>query len=401
MKKLLLTAILLLALPATILADTRNRPAISAGWTYSNITNTDNITAPYTEKNGHNSYYLQLAFNTKPGGEYEAFQEILNFPVFGLGVAFDNHSAMQYKNNSRLGNFIDLYAFMEGAFYKHKYFSIGYCADFGVGFTDTMYDPITNPLEYNIGAPMSVYMKFGPQIKIRPTDKLELIINGNWFHHSTGNTWMPNWGLNDIAIGGEIRYNLDQPETRQVTHLSAEHIFDRKLGIDVYTTYGVHACKTEFKAFNMAEPDPAKKQTGFTSHPRVGIGFDAMYRYCLLCSTGLAIDCNYTWNSDQLRRCDLILHGQEAVDNGPGYSPFSCAVGFAHEFHYGNVSAYCGMSYYLLRRVGIEEDNAKVFQRAGMRFRFPKWKNVFVAWNVRPTQFCNADYFEFQFGIRI
>ncbi len=401
MKRLLCSALLCLSISATLRAEVKNRPAISAGWTYSNITNTDNIPFTYIDHNGVNSYYVKLAFNTKPGGRFEEYQEIMNFPVFGVGAGLDNYSAMKFKNNSRLGNFVNVFAFMEGAFYKNKYFSVGFNADLGLGFTDTVYDAFTNPLEINIGSPICIYMKFGPQIKVRPGDNVEFILNGNWFHHSNSNIWMPNWGLNNIGIGAEVRYNIDQPHTEEITRLRKKHEFEKKLHFDAFTSFGVQASKTEFRAYNGIVEDPEDKKTDFVSHPRMGIGFDAMYRYCLFCSTGLAIDCNYTWNSSILRDCDRILYGQEAVDKGPGYSPFSLSAGFAHEFHYGSVSAYCGMSCYLFRKVGIKDDTGRIFQRAGMRFRFPRLKNIFVAWNVRATQFCNADFFEFQFGIRI
>lgn len=401
MKKLLYTVLLCLFISTALHADEKNRPAISAGWTFSNVTNTDNIPFHYIDRNGVNSYYVKLAFNTKPGGRYEEYQEIMNFPVFGVGAGFDNFSAMQFKNNSRLGNFVNVYTFMEEAFYKNRYFSVGFNAELGVGFTDTVYDVYTNPLEINIGAPVSIYMKFGPQIKLRPSDRIELIVNGNWFHHSHSNLIMPNWGLNNIGIGAEVRYDIDRPHTEEITRLRKKHEFEKKLHYDVFTSFGLQASKPEFSAFNRSVEKPEDKKTDFPTRPRMGIGFDAMYRYCLFCSTGLAIDCNYTCDSDVLRNCDRMLYGQEAVDKGPGYSPFSLSAGFAHEFHYGNVSAYCGMSYYLFRKVGIKGDNGSFYQRAGMRFRFPRLRNLFLAWNVRATQFSNADFLEFQLGFRI
>lgn len=401
MRKLLFAATLCLLIPASLNADNKNRPAISAGWTHSNITDTDGIPHTYVDRNGVDSYYIKLAFNTKPGGKYEVYQEIMNFPVFGIGAGWDNYSAMGFKNNSRLGDFLNLFTFMEGAFYKNRYFSIGYNVDLGLGITGTFYNAVSNPLEINIGAPVCIYMKFGPQIKLHPTDRVELIINGNWFHHSNSNTWMPNWGLNNIGLGAEFRYNIDQPHTEQITRLRNRHDFEKRLDFNVFTSFGTQSSKPEFRAFNLHFENLEDKKTDFVSRPRMGIGFDAQYRYCQFCSTGLAIDCNYTWDNEILRDCDRILYGEKSIEEGPGYSPFSLAAGFAHEFHYGNVSAYCGMSCYLFRKVGTCGDNGRFFQRAGMRFHFPRLSNIFLAWNVRATQFCNADFFEFQFGIRI
>ena len=147
--------------------------------------------------------------------------------------------------------------------------------------------------------------------------------------------------------------------------------------------------------------DPDKKLAHFPARPRVGVAIDAVYRYCQLCSTGFAMDFGYHWDSAMLRSSDTVIYGSKAVKEGPGYSPFNWALGFIHEFHYGNFAAFCGCSRYLFRKVGIHENQARFFQRAGMRFYFPRLSNTFLGMCIRATKFNNADFFEFQMGIRI
>ena len=371
------------------------------GANYAFVTNTDNLRSDFLAKNGHMGYTLQWAYNTRPGGKNDVFNEILNFPVFGIGVNYDVYSTMGFRNSSRVGNFVDLYGFMEASMYKNRWFSAGFLLDLGLSATNVVYDPVNNPGMINIGAPLTVFLAFGPQLKFRPTERLELALNTYWFHHSNGNAWMPNFGLNDLSVGLSARYNPGGAYTEQVRTLSIPHEFERKLSVDVYATTGFHSCKTEFKAYNQMEEDPRLKKTGFVSHPRAGIGVDVQYRYSLMCSSGLVADAVYNWGVDDLRKCDDIIYDKTDAGKEMGYSPINASLGLIHEFHYRNMSVFCTMCAYLFRKVGIYEDQARFFQRAGMRFYMPKLSNMFLGCCIRATKFNNADYFEFQMGVKI
>ena len=373
----------------------------TVGANYAVVTDTDNLRKDFLEENGHMGYSLQWAYNTRPGGKNDVFNEILNFPVFGLGANFDVYRTMGFRNNSRVGNFVDLYGFMEASMYKNRWFSAGFLLDLGLSATNVVYDPIMNPGMINIGAPLTVFMAFGPQLKFRPADRLELALNAYWFHHSNGNAWMPNFGLNDLSIGVSARYNPGGAYTEQVRKLRMPHEFDRGLGVDVYATTGFHSCKTEFKAYNQMVKDPKLKKNDFVSHPRAGIGVDVKYRYCLMCSSGLVADGVYNWGVDELEKCDRIIYGDREVDECKGYSPFNMSLGLFHEFHYRSMSVFCAMCAYVFRKVGIYEDGTRFFQRAGMRFYMPRLSNMFLGCCIRATKFNNADYFEFQMGVKI
>lgn len=377
------------------------RPGYSLGGYAALVTNTDNLRDLFIERNGHGGANFQVNFNTCPGSRQDAFNEILNYPTFGFGLNYDVYSTMGFVNNTHLGSFVDIYTFMEYAVYKSKVFSAGFLLDLGVSLTNVYYNPITNPYMYNIGKPFTVFLAFGPQFKFRPSEHVELALNTYWFHHSNGNLWMPNFGLNDLAAGLAVRYNPEAPYTEQVRGYKVPHVFQKGLKCEVYATTGVHACKTEFKAFNQMVETPSKKKTDFRSHPRLGIGFDMQYRYSLMCSSGVVADGVYNWGVDELRKCDEIIYGKEEVEKSKGYSPFNLSMGLIHEFHYGNMSVFCAMCAYLFRKVGIYEDQARFFQRAGMRFYMPRLSNMFLGCCIRATKFNNADYFEFQMGVKI
>lgn len=371
------------------------------GTNYAFVTNTDNLRSDFLAKNGHMGYTLQWAYNTRPGGKNDVFNEILNFPVFGIGVNYDAYSMMGFTNNSRVGNFVDLYGFMEASMYKNRWFSAGFLLNLGLSATNVVYDPLNNPGMINIGAPLTVFMAFGPQFKFRPAECLELALNTYWIHHSNGNAWMPNFGLNDLSVGVSARYNPGGAYTEQVKTLSIPHEFERKFSVDVYATTGFHSCKTEFKAYNQMVKNPGLKKNDFVSHPRAGIGVDVTYRYSLMCASGLVADGVYNWGTDELEECDRIIYGDKEVAESKGYSPFNMSLGLFHEFYYRNMSVFCAVCGYVFRKVGIYEDKTRFFQRAGMRFYMPRLSNMFLGCCIRATKFNNADYFEFQMGIKI
>lgn len=376
-------------------------PGYTIGTNYAFVTNTDNLRSDFLAKNGHMGYTLQWAYNTRPGGKNDVFNEILNFPVFGIGVNYDAYSMMGFTNNSRVGNFVDLYGFMEASMYKNRWFSAGFLLNLGLSATNVVYDPLNNPGMINIGAPLTVFMAFGPQFKFRPAECLELALNTYWIHHSNGNAWMPNFGLNDLSVGVSARYNPGGAYTEQVKTLSIPHEFERKFSVDVYATTGFHSCKTEFKAYNQMVKNPRLKKNDFVSHPRAGIGVDVTYRYSLMCASGLVADGVYNWGTDELEECDRIIYGDKEVAESKGYSPFNMSLGLFHEFYYRNMSVFCAVCGYVFRKVGIYEDKTRFFQRAGMRFYMPRLSNMFLGCCIRATKFNNADYFEFQMGIKI
>lgn len=377
------------------------KPAFSIGGYAAHVTNTDGLVEPYLLKNGHGGANLQMAFFTAPGSRNDVFNEILNYPTFGFGVNYDVYSTMKFKAPTHIGNHVDLYTFMEGAFYRTRMFSVGYTLQLGLGITDVIYDVYTNPLYYNVGEPFTAYLAFGPQFKFRPADNLELMLNTYWFHHSNGNVAMPNYGLNDLAVGLGVRYYPEAPYTGQTRELKLPHDFTKGFKYDIFATTGFHACKTEFEAFNWEEPDPDKKRTVYTSHPRFGLSADVQYQYSLMCSSGIVVDAVYSCGMDETERGDRKLNGDEAVDNAGGYNPWNVGIGAIHEFRYGCMSVFISVCHYLYHNAGVRENTSSLYERAGMRFYMGKLDRIFLGGCIRAKEFNNAEYFEFQFGVRI
>lgn len=377
------------------------KPAFSLGGYVARVTNTDGLVEPYLLENGHGGANLQMAFFTAPGSRNDVYNEMLNYPTFGFGVNYDVYNTMKFKAPTHIGNHVDLYTFMEGAFYRTRMFSVGYTLQLGLGITDVIYDVYTNPLYYNVGEPFTAYLALGPQFKFRPADNIELMLNTYWFHHSNGNVAMPNYGLNDLALGLGVRYYPEAPYTGQVRNLKLKHEFTKGFKYDIFATTGFHACKTEFEAFNWREPDPDRKRTVYTSHPRFGLSADVQYQYSLMCSSGIVVDAVYCCGMDEIERGDRKLNGDEAVDNAGGYNPWNVGIGAIHEFHYGCMSVFISVCRYLYHNAGVRENTSSLYERAGMRFYIGKLGRIFLGGSIRAKEFNNAEYFEFQMGVRI
>lgn len=378
-------------------AGTDGDRSISFSGAYGTLFNTEGILNSFVSGNGCMSYSVRYAIGTNPDSRNADFAEIFNYPTFGIGANWSRFSTLEFKNDSWLGDVVDLYGFIESYFYKNSFLSLGMSLDFGASVNNCAYDVVKNPRQYLLGANMSVYASFGPQISFRPWKRAEISVRGYWNHHSNGHTWMPNYGLNGLAVSGTLRYYIDEPYTEQVSVLRKKTEFDKGFRLNAFLSYGMHASRTEFEAFNLTVDDPALKQTSFRSYPRPGLGIEGEYRYSAMFSTGAVVDINYNSDTPALRKADEKLYGKDKV-KGLRYDPLNIGLGFIHEIHYRNVSAFCGVSYYLYRHSGINEERL-LYQRAGMRFRFPNFHDMFLAWCIRAHRFNDADYFEFQIGI--
>ena len=373
------------------------------GW-YASITNGDRDGASMIDldKNKYPAFNFLVGWQTKPGCKNEEIASTLNYPVYGIGLGYEKFSSIGSNyEDSRLGDLFNIYGFFEGSFYKNDWFSVGLTLRLGLGITFDIYNIETNPNNVHFGAPTSLYVCGGPQVKFRPTEQLEIGANAFIWHHSNGHTWTPNTGINQRGVGVSARYSLEKPYTGKHTKVDKSKAFTKGFVWDIFAHNGMHAYKAEWFASNALVRDYDEKKTDFTSWQRLGLGASCQYRYCLLCSTGIEVDATYMWGLSSLEKADRTLYGDKAVDESPGYCPLMVTTGLVHEFYYGNCSAYIGLGYYALHKVGIYEDTTRLYEKIGMRFYVPSWNNVFIGWNMLARNFTEADHFELQLGIRI
>lgn len=342
------------------------------------------------------TFSVQTLFGTKPGPESGPYEEGYNYPRFGVGFDFFGYNAMTFKDGqSYMNNAGAVYGIIDLPFYRNEWFSVQFDIGLGVGVTNPAYNPVSNPLSKYAIAPVYFFNSVATIVSFSPTKQLAINAGFTLKHMSTGDAEAQYAGLNSLGPVVGLSYKIDEQYRGQTRKLVLPHEFKKGLSVEIYGTYGLKIPKAELYVADL-EPDPAKRQTKFTPKSRYGLGINLPYRYCLLCSTGLAVDFNYFSDYKTMEECDRILSGEVSLG---GYSPFRASIGFLQEFHYKQFSAIFGASRYLYAKTGINEVQSKWFQRLGVKAYFSSKQRSYVAFNIRANKL--AEYFELHLGIRI
>ena len=134
-----------------------------------------------------------------------------------------------------------------------------------------------------------------------------------------------------------------------------------------------------------------------------------MYRYAPRYATGIGIDLFYSSNMKELKESDIILYGQDEVDNCPGYNPFSVGIAIVQEVFWRNFSVHVAVGAYPYRHKGVNSEAAKEagdrergwhYEKAGLRYYIPKAHNLFVGFGIK-SHSIKAEYLEFSTGIKL
>ena len=117
----------------------------------------------------------------------------------------------------------------------------------------------------------------------------------------------------------------------------------------------------------------------------------------------------YSSNMEELRESDLIVYGEEAVNNCPGYSPISIGIALTHEVYWHNLAFHVSVGAYPYRHKGVNGEEAENwgdrergwhYEKAGLRYYFPKFGNTFLGFAVKAHSL-KSEYLEFSAGIRL
>ena len=342
---------------------------------------------------------LQIMHFTTPENS-DKFAEAYNYPTFGLGATWSGLNTLSYKEGSYLNNMVSLYGFVERDFYHNPQFSVGYDFRFGLGFTTSKYDPLTNPANTAIGSSVTFCIGAGVYLKWRPAPQLEIALRGAARHHSASRLCFPNFGLNEVGAEASVRYYLSEPYKKQTTH-SMKKEFTRKMNYSIVVGGGIHHCNTEWEAYHDAEPDPAKKATSVQGWPKFFANFSATYRYALKFSSGVGVDAFLTTQEymDSMRECDKILNPDRL--EGAEYSPFSLGLSLVQNFHFRNFTIVGGVGVYLFKQYGVNEQLSRFYQRIGFRYDFKNLGGTFIQGTCKSHYFTRAEMLEIGFGVNI
>lgn len=319
------------------------------------------------------------------------YAELYGYPNVGFSFGWMGLSALHYNGESHLGSVINLSGFFEGDLLRTKRFSIGYDGQAGFGLSNAIYDPNFNPLNTAVSSPLLIFVRASLKAKYRFTKQFEVGAGIHIEHCSTGYLSCPNLGLNGNGATLSLRYYTMAPPSRkkfQPERWSETcHVFG-----EVYFGGGLHRSLTEWEVFGTNTPWPI-----------LTAGGNINYRYFPHISTGLNLDFYHTDRAylQRVEQFERTLFGDEAVDEYGHYDAFSCGLSFLLQFHYGNVTAFGNLGVYLHKHAGLHDQEGSLYQRAGIKFNFPKLEGLFVAVDCKAHQFTHASMIEFTVGKRI
>lgn len=118
----------------------------------------------------------------------------------------------------------------------------------------------------------------------------------------------------------------------------------------------------------------------------------------------------YSSNMDELKAADIILYGEEAVKNSPGYAPVSLGIAVVQEIYWRNFAVHIAVGAYPYRHKGVNDkelndryddrERGWHYEKAGFRYYFPKLGDTFLGFSIK-SHSIKAEYLEFSLGWRL
>jgi hypothetical protein len=130
---------------------------------------------------------------------------VYRMPYYGIGVGFYDLSS------SKTGRPISVYLFQGGMLKSFSHRSIlKYEWNFGTSFNWKRYNPIKNPDNIYIGAPMNIYFAANLYQMFVLSKELDLNAGFTFNHVSNGATRMPNTGINMLSAFVGLTYSFNR-----------------------------------------------------------------------------------------------------------------------------------------------------------------------------------------------
>ena len=357
-------------------------------------------TNPYRMSNGYFTYDVEMGFQTMPSDSC-VYVRSYGYPLLSVGISTSSLSDFVMDGDSFLPDIYSVYGAFERTHIRKERFSFGHLLNLGITTNPGVYDPVNNPGNTFLSSHIMCYFGGGFFTKWQIGKHWEAGAEVMYRHYSNGMLSVPNGGMDVIGAGAFARYRMTEYSAADFRETSSRPSFEGK-GMVYHLSFsgGVHSCRSEFKVYNEMVEDPTLKQTWFKKHPKFCLSADAMYRYALKYATGLSLDLYYSSNMKELEKCDRILYGDAAVDACRGYDPISVGIAVVQELYWRNVGGYIALGAYPYRHKGISGYQGWHYEKAGLRYYFPRLRDTFVGFAIKAHNFC-AENFEFTVGKKI
>ena len=367
----------------------RNHLSISADGRYSHVLDGHNIYSNLIDTHNYGIFDTKIGLSTLPkDGNW--FERAFNYPTFGIGLSYARIGALNFKNDSRLGDIINLYGFAEFNLVRTRQFKAGPLIELGMAYSSQNYDYYTNPKNLYIGSKVFAMLGAGLQAEWMFTPQWALQAGFYLTHHSNGMFRSPNQGINEMAVSLGVRHYLGQkayePKSAEAPQKPE---YAKGIHYNLFAAAGVHSCPIELDGI-LASDDPARTPP---ARFRGVMGTEAVWRYTPVFATGIGLEADLDANN--YRQTDLLLKGQEAPD---GYSPLRIGAYLKQEFWYRRISLHIAAGVYLYKRCGLTEDISRTFEKIGIRYHFGQQSGLFAGLDLRAHQFDRSYSVEWSLG---
>ena len=367
---------------------------------------------PNSTSHGYMTYEATVDFHTSPADSC-IYAHTFGYPMFSIGFSWARASEFKFSDRTKFPDLYTLFGAFERTVIRGKYISLGYILNFGVTYNPDRYNPAENPGNNWLSSPVMAYVGAGAVAKLHLGKRWEIGTDIMFRHYSNGRLRLPNEALNAAGAGIFARYRLDDYDHRRYKNIPIRSTaYKRGMEYAISLGFGVHTCMGEFEAIRkeaLSADETKERVSGLKAHPKLSLSFNALYRYSLKHATGIGIDLFYSSNMNELERSDRIVYGDEAVDNSPGYDPFSVGISLVHQVYWRNLAVHIAIGAYPYRRKGVDGELAEAmddrergrhYEKAGLRYHFPKFGNTFLGFAVKAHSF-KSEYLEFSFGIKL
>ena len=367
----------------------RNHLSISADGRYSHVLKGHHIYSNLIDTHNYGIFDAKIGLSTLPkDGNW--FERAFNYPTFGIGLSYARMGALNFKNDSRLGDIINLYGFAEFNLVRTRQFKAGPLIELGLAYSSQNYDYYTNPKNLYIGSKVFAMLGAGLQAEWMFTPQWALQAGFYLTHHSNGMFRSPNQGINEMAVSLGVRHYLGQkayePKSAEAPQKPE---YAKGIHYNVFAAAGVHSCPIELDGI-LASDDPARTPP---ARFRGVMGTEAVWRYTPVLATGIGLEADLDANN--YRQTDLLLKGQEDPD---GYSPLRIGAYLKQEFWYRRISLHVAAGVYLYKRCGLTEDISRTFEKIGIRYHFGQQSGLFAGLDLRAHQFDRSYSVEWSLG---
>ena len=313
------------------------------------------------------------------------YASICKHPEVGIGLQVDALRCVQVVNGPGMGNIYSLYGYIDRPLFTLGGFSLGYSGEFGAGFMfNRRYDPVSNPWNVIISAPVNAHISLGVQAQYAVTPRYDAGIGFFFNHHSNGAISFPNYGLNAFELA--LRVGMRAPRSEEeLRREPADDGFKRGFKFGVQVSGGIMSNEAEF--WRSIEDEGVWVND---LYPKYSFGANALYRYCRTHATGLGFDLFVT------PFCDRIA---ESDGRGERYSPLSYGFSVLHELSYYNFSTMIGLGRYLKHNDGLAR-NKNLYQLVTVKYYFPQMADLYTGIVLKAHKFKAAESIQICIGKR-